>query len=90
MGRGKSPFFYECLFWSADCVAVLVLAAQKVCEVLEVLQSCPALSELCLGRQKREDRVCLYPPCMAHGFANLNTAPGFHPVRIETHLNNIP
>lgn len=67
---------------------VLLLSVQKLCKVLEVLQP-PALSVLCWeGRSRRSGSVCA--PRQGTWHANLNTVPGVHPVRTETHLNNIP
>lgn len=68
---------------------VLVLSVQEVCKVLEVLQSCPALSTLCWeGRSRRTGSVCA--PRQGTWHSILNSVPGGHPFRTETHLNNTP
>lgn len=88
MGRGKSPFFSECLFWSADCVDIPLLVMQKACKVLEVPQSCPVPREL--GKAGAGGLGLSVLSMHSTWLANLNIVPGFHPARTEMHLNNIP
>lgn len=75
-------------FLEGSLCNVLLLSVQKVCKVL-VLLSCPALSVLCReGRSKRTGSVCA--PRQGTWHSSLNSVPGVHPVRNETHLNNTP